>query len=325
MRHPRTALAVVAVTLASALLGCGDGDGSSRSSGQAEDGPAPAALPANFDLAAGSPQPFLLGLIGAEQESIAYGTIDLAFEFVGPIDDPLAEPRPGPSASASFQAVSGEQIDPDTPGPQAVPPSTARGVYATEPLSFPDAGYWNVTTRLSLGEEPVTVTAVFEVLEDHKVPAVGTAAPRTENPLAGDDAVPAAAIDSRAMDDEPIPDPELHEVSVADALDAGRPFVVVVSTPTYCTSLFCGPITDTVSDLSERYADRMDFVHLEVWADFEGQELNPAAAEWIQQADGEGNEPWTFVVDAEGMITHRFDNFANEGVLERAIEETLTA
>lgn len=323
MRHPRPAFLVVA--LAASLLGCSDGGGGSRDSGQAAYGSAPAALPANFDLAAGSPQPFLLGLIGAEQESIAYGTIDLAFEFVGPTDDPLAEPRPGPSASASFQAVSGEQIDPDTPGPQAVPPSTARGVYATEPLSFPDAGYWNVTTELTLRERPVTVTAVFEVLEEHKVPAVGSAAPRTENPLAGDGAVPASAIDSRAMDDEPIPDPELHEVSVADALDAGRPFVVVVSTPTYCTSLFCGPITDTVSDLSERYSDRMDFVHLEVWADYEGQGLNPAAAEWIQQDDGEGNEPWAFVVDGTGIITHRFDNFANEAVLERAIEETLAA
>lgn len=322
MRSPRAALAVAVVAVASALVGCGDGGGSSRSSAGAEDGPAPAALPANFDLAAGSPQPFLLGLIGAEQESIAYGTIELAFEFVGPANDPLPEPRPGPSAPATFQAVSGEQTDPDTPGPQAVPPSTARGVYATEPLSFPDAGYWNVTTRLAL-EEPVTVTAVFEVLEEHKVAAVGSEAPHTENPLAGDEAVPPAAIDSRAMDDEPIPDPELHEVSVADALDADRPFVVVVSTPTYCTSLFCGPITDTVSDLSERYADRMDFVHLEVWADYESQELNPAAASWIQQEDGEGNEPWTFVVDADGIITHRFDNFANEAVLEQAIEETL--
>lgn len=325
MRLPRAALAVVAVALASALLGCSDGAESSRSSAEAEDNPAPAALPANFDLAVDSPQPFLLGLIGAEQESIAYGTIDLAFEFVGPTDDPLAEPRPGPSASASFQAVSGEQIDPDTPGPQAVPPSMARGVYATEPLAFPDAGYWNVTARLSLGEEPVTVTAVFEVLEGHKVLAVGDEAPRTENPLAGDDAVPPEAIDSRAMGDEPIPDPELHEMSVADALDADRPFVVVVSTPTYCTSLFCGPITDTVSGLSDRYAERLSFVHLEVWADYEAQELNPAAAEWIQQDDGEGNEPWTFVVDAAGVITHRFDNFANEDVLERAIEEVLAA
>ncbi|QYG94361.1 hypothetical protein HC251_25075 (plasmid) [Iamia sp. SCSIO 61187] len=316
---------MVALALAATLLGCSDGGGGSRDSGQADGGSAPAALPANFDLAADSPQPFLLGLIGAGQESIAYGTIDLAFEFVGPRDDPLSEPRPGQSASASFQAVSGKQIDPATPGPKAVSPSTARGVYATEPLSFPDAGYWNVSTQLSLEEEPVTVTAVFEVLEDHKVSAVGTPAPRTENPLAGDDAVPPAAIDSRARDDEPIPDPELHEISVADALAAGRPFVVVVSTPTYCTSLFCGPITDTVGDLSERYADRMEFVHLEVWADYEGQDLNPAAAEWIQQEDGEGNEPWTFVVDAMGVITHRFDNFANEDVLERAIEDTLAA
>jgi len=44
--------------------------------------------------------------------------------------------------------------------------------------------------------------------------------------------------------------------------------MVVVSTPTYCQSRFCGPITDSVSALAQRYGDRMAFVHLEVWKNF---------------------------------------------------------
>lgn len=68
---------------------------------------------------------------------------------------------------------------------------------------------------------------------------------------------------------------------LADATAAERPVMVVVSTPVFCVSRFCGPITDAVQKLARRYGDRMDFVHLEVWRDFEAQELNEAAAEWI--------------------------------------------
>lgn len=282
-----------------------------------------AALPANFDLAADSAQPFLIGLIGPNQESIAYGTIHLAFTYTGPADRPLPDPRPGPNAEATFLAVSGAQLDPGTPGPQSVASSQAVGVYATEPLTFPDAGFWEVTATTRLGGTAIEATAAFEVLAEHQVPAVGDAAPRTTNPVAGDPAVASITIDSRARGDEPIPDPELHTRTIAAALDAHRPLTVVISTPTYCTSRFCGPVTDTVSALADRYGERMDFVHLEVWADFEDQQVSPSAAEWILRGDGDGNEPWVFVVDANGIITYRFDNVANAAVLDAAIQEVL--
>ncbi len=99
--------------------------------------------------------------------------------------------------------------------------------------------------------------------------------------------------------------------------------MVVVSTPVYCVSRFCGPITDTVQELAQEYGEQMDFVHLEVWADFENRVVSPSAAEWILRGNGDGNEPWVFVVDADGVITHRFDNVANQTVLDAAIQEVL--
>lgn len=119
----------------------------------------------------------------------------------------------------------------------------------------------------------------------------------------------------------PTCDPD--DVGGVAGLDQHRPLTVVISTPTYCTSRFCGPVTDTVSALAARYGDRMDFVHLEVSADFENSALNPSAAEWILRGNGDGNEPWVFVVDADGVITHRFDNVANQTVLDAAIQEVL--
>ena len=111
----------------------------------------------------------------------------------------------------------------------------------------------------------------------------------------------------------------LHERRVADSLAAGRPLVVTVSTPVYCVSLVCGPLTDHMTALAGRFGDRADFVHLEVWQDFEAQVLNPAAAAWIQTASG-GNEPWVFLVGASGTILDRWDNVLDTAELEARLD-----
>jgi peroxiredoxin len=76
-------------------------------------------------------------------------------------------------------------------------------------------------------------------------------------------------------------------------------------------------------DIAEQYEDRADFVHVEVWKDFDAQELNEGAAEWIQTAQG-GNEPWTFLIDEEGRIAARWDNVLDADDLIDHLEELPT-
>lgn len=277
---------------------------------------------ASFDLAVNSAQPFLIGLIGPEQESVAYGTIQLTFTYSGPVNRPLPTARTGPTATAHFVAVPAQSVDLTTPGPKLVEPSVARGVYQTDPMTFDAAGYWEASTRVRVNGRQMNASAAFEVLEQHQVPFVGDAAPRTVQALAGDPTIPANAIDSRAQDGTPIPDPELHNTTIAAALDAHRPLMVVIATPTYCTSRFCGPITDAVARLAARYGDRMAFVHLEIWADFTNHQLNPWVNDWIVPRDGtDGREPWVFVINRDGIITHRFDNLVNDAELDTAAQQ----
>jgi hypothetical protein len=171
-----------------------------------------------------------------------------------------------------------------------------------------------------------TTTGAFEVLASSDIPAVGDPAPRTRQSLAGDPTVDPKSIDSRAGGDTPIPDPDLHDITVADAIAAGRPVMVVVSTPTFCVSRFCGPITDSVQQLALEYGDRMEFIHVEVWQDFAANELNPAAVEWIAPTpEADGGEPWVFVIDADGIIVDRFDNVASDAELLNAVESVLNS
>ena len=321
-RFSRRLYVAGAVAVALVATACSSGDDSNEPPRANESGGF-SALPANFDLAVDSPQAFLIGIAGPEQRSVAYGTVDVALAYLGPVGQPLDDPRPGPRATATFIPVAGTPPGTTIGDPQLLDGAADTiGVYGTEPLAFPDAGYWEATVRFTTDGRDRTLTAAFEVLDRHRVPAVGDQAPETVNAVAGASGVPPIAIDSRAADGV-IPDPELHRVTIADALAARRPLTVVITTPAFCESRLCGPVTDAVGAVAARHGDRMDFVHLEVYAEVDEQRINPAAAEWILREGADGNEPWVFVINNDGIITHRFDNIANEQQIEAAVTEVV--
>ncbi|HEX6310629.1 MAG TPA: hypothetical protein VF152_03305 [Acidimicrobiia bacterium] len=315
MRRLLLAVIVSAVALGAACGGSGSGGGDDPGAGFEV-----SAEVASFDLAVDRDERFTVGFFAPDNRVLAYGDVTLRFGFAGTADAPEREITPGSPVEAGFLPVPGQDIDPDRPGPRLVAPSEARGVYGADGVVFDRPGNWIVTAAGDVDGEPFEAQAAFQVNDEPQVVAVGDPAPATRNPLPGDPSVPPAAIDSRA-EDSSVPDPELHSTTVADALAAGRPLVVVASTPVFCTSRFCGPITDAVAELAREYGDRVDFVHLEIWQDFENQVVNPSAGEWIFPRDG-GNarEPWVFVVAADGVVQARFDNVATEPELRAAVE-----
>jgi hypothetical protein len=306
-----------ALSLAAACSGS-DGGGGSDDAGEIS------AEVASFDLSAGREERFTVGFFSQDNRVLAYGDVQLSFAFLGTgaeTQDPT-QAALGPPVEATFLPVAGQDVDANRDGPRLVNPSEARGVYGATGVTFDRAGFWVVNAEGNADGEPFSAGGGFEVKAAPQVVAASEPAPRTENPLAGDSTAAPESIDSRAGDaGGEIPDPDLHSTTIADALAAGRPVVVVVSTPVFCVSRFCGPITDEVERLAQEFGDRVDFVHLEVWQDFENQAVNPAAAEWILPRDGgEAREPWVFVVGGDGVVRERFDNVATDADLRRAIE-----
>ncbi|MPY94948.1 MAG: hypothetical protein GEV08_18385 [Acidimicrobiia bacterium] len=115
-------------------------------------------------------------------------------------------------------------------------------------------------------------------------------------------------------------------MTIDDAIAAGKPTMVVISTPVYCVSRFCGPITDSVAELADRYAGQAAFVHLEIWSDFDTHTLNEAVRDWVYPPGAEdAREPWVFVVGRDGLIRERFDNVATDAELEAAVQTAIQA
>jgi hypothetical protein len=292
-----------------ALFGAACSSGSSDATG-VDTGPTAAkqmqAVVASVDLYAGAPQRFAVGLPFANGTLVSYGTVGFTFSYLGTAAL-AASAQPGPTATAAYIPTPGTP-DGSGSGPQVTQPSQARGLYEAERVSFDKAGVWQVRVQADVqGTGTQTADASFQVADRPSLPAPGQPALRTENLTMSSKGVPLGAIDSRAVADGKVPDPELHRWTIAEAIKQHRPALVIFATPVYCISQFCGPVTDAVDQLSKRYADRAVFIHVEIWHDFQKQEINKAAADWLYR-NNDLTEPWLYLIGANGRILDRWSS-----------------
>lgn len=312
-------LVALGLGVALAAAACSGGDARPRAGG-VETGDQLVAAVASYDLAEGPPGRFIVGLFNPEKGNVGYGTVRMRFRYRG-------TGKGGdtgswtPEVTGAFLPIPGSEPKEVPDGPAVLDAAEGRGVYAAT-AGFDRAGFWEVEVSAALGGgEEQSATAAFEVLPRHRVPAVGEAAPASENLTVDSTGIPPAAIDSRALGDAAVPDPELHRTTIAAAMAAHRPVLVVFSTPTFCVSRFCGPVTDMVAELAGRYADRASFIHVEVWKDFEAKQLNDTAAEWLTRGGADGNEPWVFLIGADGRVAARWDNVATKSEIEPLLQQ----
>jgi hypothetical protein len=265
---------------------------------------------ASYDLHSGKPLRFIVGLLTQDGGVIRGGKVKMRFFFLG--KGRAGKARPGPEAVGDFLPIPKERDGHEHAGGTQLPEGT--GVYAAT-VRFDRPGFWEVevTARDAKGN-PGTARAAFEVLETNRVPAPGDPAPRSDNPTLSSTDMPRGAIDSRAEGGE-IPDPQLHQSTIRDALERGRPVLAVFSTPVYCVSRFCGPITDMVAGLAKDYSDRAAFIHVEIWRDRQANAINEAAAEWLLR-EGDLQEPWVFLIGSDGRVAARWDNVATRSEIE---------
>jgi hypothetical protein len=192
-----------------------------------------------------------------------------------------------------------------------------RGLHVAR-VNFPRAGTWGIEIlahHQKDGSRDVARIAV-KVLDTSHTPAVGSPAPRSRNLIASE------IKDLRQINTSPRPDPRLHQVRIADAIEQGKPQLIVFATPQFCTSRMCGPVVDIVRTLLSAHGKRVAFTHQEIWQDFAEKKVFPTVQEWRLTT-----EPWIFVVDGQGIIRAKFEGLVTarelEAALQQALKETL--
>lgn len=207
------------------------------------------------------------------------------------------------------------------------PEGSGRGVFvATVDFDVPgeataeNPGLWelHVVADASDGQRVEAVSAV-RVKARPSTPDIGDPAPRSVTPTA--DQVSDLAHITSAFD----PDPEFYQLSVHEALDLPRPLVLLFSTPAFCVSATCGPQLEILGQMKEQHRGRVSFIHVEVFEDPHLVEGNRFSAKQVPAVDEWGlpTEPWTFIVDRNGVVRAKFEQFTPREILEAALKEVL--
>lgn len=260
------------------LSACGSAGGSPVPSGDPELN----VLRGSFELLRGQNQRFMFSLTTIDNQSIADDGVEV---YVSDVD---GEIRGGP-----FPA----EISDDGEMP--------RPVY-----------------RASIDVEQEGPTSLVVVAGDRHGESVleVTDPERSVVPAPGDPAIPAATPTADEPGDAETlctrePDCDMHEVSLADALDEGRPALLLFATPAFCQTAVCGPVVDVLEQVRQSggWGD-LAFIHCEIFQDA-GETVLSAVEEW-----GLPTEPWLFGIDRDGRVHARLDGPMLGDELQRLAE-----
>lgn len=183
--------------------------------------------------------------------------------------------------------------------------------------SFSHAGKWEAAFTLSGGGFHETDHQSFFVTTQGTTPAIGQRVPASDSPTGQGRALAHITTD-------PHPDKRFYSTSIAEAVNAHRPFVVVFATPKYCASELCGPMLNIAKKVSKRFP-KLTFIHVEIYrlprngrlpADPTSLPQSPVVREWGLRSD-----PWTFVVDGHGRVSAKFEGTVTPGELTAAINK----
>ncbi len=199
-------------------------------------------------------------------------------------------------------------------------PYGTRGMYVAE-MGFDRPGRWRLDISIPADGEwgPRSAIIGVDVKEDASTPDVGEDAPRTPTKTVKD------VSDVRHLTTAFKVNPNLYQISLADALQNGKPTVVVFASPAYCTNAVCGPQDEVLTQLEEAYRGQANFVHVDIYdnpqeiqGDLSRAKITPAVTEWGLQSI-----EWTFAVSREGKVAKKFEAFATfeevEGALKRVM------
>jgi hypothetical protein len=195
------------------------------------------------------------------------------------------------------------------------------GAYVFDP-DFTAAGTWEIRAEVDQARTTYTGSTFVTVEEQTSSVPVGQPAPLSHTKTGATEA------ELLEVTSDATPDPALYEMTVAEAVQSGRPTVIAFSTPAFCQSATCGPQLDVVSSLQAQYGEQVNFVHVEVWdnpremldtGDPNIGVIAPAVEEW-----GLITEPWTFLVDENGIVFDKFEAFTTNDELSSSIDRMLS-
>ncbi|HSP28094.1 MAG TPA: hypothetical protein VLN74_06050 [Ilumatobacteraceae bacterium] len=257
------------------------------------------------------------GATDGPDSGLAFGTYVLAQRFPQDVQEPGLQRLPISLASADGRLVSdgpdtlsAEVLDIDG-APLDITVSAVRrdlesGPYYSFRVPIETPGFYYL-----LVEGGPEGGAAFQVMEPGSVavPGPGTPMPAFDTPTLDD---------GRGVDPvctrQPEPCP-FHDVTLTEALGAGKPVAYLIGTPAFCQTGTCAPALESMIAVQDRFGETFTWVHAEVYTD--NTATTPA------DAVGAANltfEPSLFLIGVAGTVLERVDAVWDETELVEVLE-----
>lgn len=201
----------------------------------------------------------------------------------------------------------------DAEGQPVGPPSTvarhAEGLprpYFPLQVTVPEPGIYTARTEI----DGVGTEMSFQIHGPEEVVVIqpGSPLPAVDTPTTAD----AHGVDPICTADPACP---LHEVSLTDALQEGRPIALLVSTPAFCQLAICGPVLDVLLGVTGDHPG-VRFLHAEVYAHPE-QDLDTYAP--VIAPLGLHFEPCLLLAGPDGRLVERLDTIYDRAEVQEAL------
>ena len=228
------------------------------------------------------------------------------FSFQDASGAPIA--KPNRTVEISFTGPNGEAVSAEN-GQFIWSIENAVGIFVTH-ATFPSAGNWMASfTTVAPGSPEQTIPFSFDVKAKASAIQKGQPAPSVDTPTLAD-----VGGDVTKISTDTSPDPAFYQTSVADALAAHKPFVLVFATPKFCQTKTCGPTLDKVKAVAAKHPD-VTFINVEPYLleDVDGQLQPKLDAKGNLQAApattayGLLSEPFVFIVGGDGKVKASFE------------------
>lgn len=199
-------------------------------------------------------------------------------------------------------------------------PDGLTAIYTHE-REFRRAGDWGVEVQARMSDGKAAIKRIgFKVVAQSPTLKPGQKAPAVDTPTAA-----SVNNDLSKLTSSTTPNAAFYQLSLKQALGNGKPTVLLFATPAFCQTRFCGPAYDEASAVQQRYADKANFIHVEVYTGLP----NPAANNWriapTMEAFGLHTEPWVFLIKPDGVVAYRVEGLFSQDEVERHLKALLGA
>jgi hypothetical protein len=257
--------------------------------------------------------------LGAADSSFTPGKQRFAFALTTKSARYIYAPTAVYIAKSPTAPAQGPYLAPDDPmsvlpefrSKQNQGPGGLAAIYNTQ-LPLPRSGVFDLLAITRVGSKLIGSTGEVAVALSIPIPGPGQRPPDIDTDTL------ASAHGSVPLLTTRVPPEDMHSVSLNQVLGK-KPIALLFSTPEFCTSRVCGPVTDIMVSLQKAFGNRITFIHQEVYAD-----NNPSKGLRTQmRAFHLETEPWLFVINRKGVITSRLQGAFGVNEARAALETAL--